>query len=267
MATAKLAWPEEKAAQATGADPSRDAADPAAAPAVSLTMIMPVHNEEENLEPAVRRTLEAVEPLVDELDLLVINDGSDDRTGEIAERLAEEDSRVRVLHNGENVNYGLTLRRGIAEARCEWLLHNGADLPLAPEDLTEFLPHFPHADVLVARRFDRSAHSSWRKLTSWTHNRLVRLLFRPRTTDLNFVQFYRREAVQALPLRSTSPAFTTPELILRAERTGLRVREVHVEFQRRQAGKAHFGRIHDILWTLRDMFSLRLSTLIRGWRR
>ena len=234
-------------------------------PKVSLSLVMPGLNEEASLEGAVKRCVRAFERLTDDFEILVIDDGSSDRTGEIARRLAKEDPRIRALRNPRNVNYGVSLARGIAEARCDWILHDGVDLPLAPEDLDRFLPYLPDSDVIVARRVSRAAHSPWRKLTSWTNNLLLRLLFRPRSRDLNFVQLYRRSFVQKLPLVSTSPAFVTPELILRAERTGGRVREVVVEFRRREAGKAHFGKPKDILWTLRDMLRLRLATLWRGW--
>jgi hypothetical protein len=66
---------------------------------------------------------------------------------------------------------------------------------------------------------------------------------------------------------STSPAFVTPELILRAERSGKRVREVGAVFQRREAGKGHFGKPKDVLWTLQDMLRLRLRVWLRGWER
>jgi dolichol-phosphate mannosyltransferase len=227
---------------------------------------MPGLNEEANVERAVSRARAALDALFEDFEILVINDGSTDRTGEIADALAAEDPRVRVLHNERNVNYGISLARGIRAARCEWILHNGMDLPLAPEDIDRFQARFDEADVIVAKRLDRGAHSPWRKVTSWTNNRLLRMLFRPRVSDLNFVQFYRAEFVRALPLHSTSPAFVTPELILRAERTGGRVLEVDVEFRRREAGKAHFGKPRDIAWTLSDMLRLRARTLLRGWR-
>jgi dolichol-phosphate mannosyltransferase len=226
---------------------------------------MPGLNEEAGLEKAVRRCVAALERLGVDFELIVIDDGSTDRTGEIADRLASEDARVRALHNERNLNYGVSLRRGIEAARREWVIHDGVDLPLAPEDVERFLPHLREADVVVARRPSRAAHSPWRRVTSWTNHLLLRLLFRPRTRDLNFVQFYRRDLVAALPLRSTSPAFVTPEIILRAERTGGRVREVEVEFRRRESGSGHFGRPRDILWTLRDMAALRVRTWLRGW--
>ncbi|MDP3938995.1 MAG: glycosyltransferase family 2 protein [Deltaproteobacteria bacterium] len=227
---------------------------------------MPGLNEEANVEGAMRRWIAALERVAEEFEIIVINDGSTDRTGEIAEAVAAGDLRVLVMHNERNLNYGVSLARGIAMARCEWILHDGMDLPLAPEDIEHFLPYFPEADVIAVRRIDKLAHAPWRRITSWGNNLLLRMLFLPRTADLNFVQFYRRSFAQSAPILSTSPAFVTPELILRAERIGLRVREVPAIFQKRQAGKAHFGKLHDIAWTLRDMLRLRVRTWVRGWR-
>ncbi|MGE4609575.1 MAG: glycosyltransferase family 2 protein [Myxococcota bacterium] len=232
---------------------------------MSLSVVMPGLNEEASVGHAVERVVAALEHSVDEFEIIVIDDGSTDRMGEIADRLAEADPRIRVVHNERNFNYGVSLARGIAASRCEWIVHEGMDLPLAPEDFESFIALFADADVIVAKRFDRSAHSPWRKLTSWTNNLLLHLLYRPRTADLNFVQFYRREYAQAAPLSSTSPAFVTPELIMRAEHTGRRVVEVDAEFHRRRAGSAHFGRPKDIAWTLKDMLKLRAQTLLFGW--
>ena len=239
------------------------ASDPDARP--SLSVVMPGLNEEAGIETAVRKMRAGLEGCVDEFEIVVIDDGSRDRTGEIADGLAREDPRVRVIHNERNVNYGVSLVRGIAAARCDWILHDGMDLPLAPEDLSRFVARFGEADVVVARRRDKAAHSPWRIVTSEVNGLLLRLLFAPPVRDLNFVQFYRRSWVQSIDVRSTSPAFVTPELILRAAHTGHRVCEVEAEFRRRETGKPHFGRPKDILWTLRDMLALRLHTWLRGW--
>jgi glycosyltransferase involved in cell wall biosynthesis len=226
---------------------------------------MPARNEEANVEQALARALAALDLCASDSELLVIDDGSRDCTAELAERVAARDPRVRVLRNGRNLNYGLSLRRGLSAARCEWVLHEPMDLPLDPAEIARIRPALDGADVVVVARHDRSAHSAWRRLTSWTNHLLLRLLFRPRSADLNFVQFYRRAWVQQVRLRSTSPAFVTPELILRAERTGRCVRQVPAAFLRRERGRAHFGRPKDILWTLRDMLRLRALTWWRGW--
>ncbi len=241
------------------------ATEPGAKRSVSLSLILPVLNEEASLAAALKRVVAALERATGEFEVIVINDGSSDRTGELAEQFAAADPRVRVLHNERNINYGASLKRGIEQARCEWVFHNGADLPLAPEDIDPFLAVFDRADVVVAKRASREAHSRWRKITSITNNLLLRVLFSPRCSDLNFTQFYRRSLLEKLPLTSTSPAFVTPELIIRAERGGHRVVEVEAEFRRREAGVAHFGKPKDILWTLRDMLRLRITTWLRGW--
>ena len=217
------------------------------------------------MQSAVARVISALERLTDEFEVIIINDGSTDGMGDVADTIAAGDDRVRVLHNECNVNYGISLRRGIKAAKCDWILHDGMDLPLSPDDIDKFTPLFGQADVIAARRFNRAAHSPWRKVTSWTNHLLLQILFAPRTADLNFVQFYRRSFAQSLNIISTSPAFVTPEIIIRAERTGKDVREVAVEFQRRQAGKAHFGKVKDIIWTLKDMIRLRIITWFRGW--
>ena len=141
---------------------------------VSLSLVLPGLNEEQNIERAVGRAASALERLADDFEIIVINDGSTDRTGELAERLAAKDCRIRVLHNERNMNYGVSLQRGIQAARHDWIFHNGLDLPLDPEDIDKFIPLFDEADVLVARRLNRSAHSPWRRLTSRTNNLLRR---------------------------------------------------------------------------------------------
>ncbi len=231
----------------------------------SISLVLPAYNEASNLRPLLEEARRTLSRLTKEHEIIVVDDGSRDRTGEIADRLAAEDVRVRVLHNDRNRSYGYSLKRGIAAAHCDWVLHDGMDLPLAPEDFERFSAHFEEADVIVVRRRDRDAHSRWRKLTSFVNNRLLRLLFAPKTTDLNFVQFYRRAYVQAVAVYASSPAFVTPELIMRAERSGYRVLELPAEFRRREHGKAHFGKPKDILWTLKDMLGLRLRTWLRGW--
>lgn len=232
----------------------------------SLSLILPALNEEENLEAALDRAVAALDRCGGEFEILVIDDGSTDSTAAIAEAYAAAEPRVRVLRNARNENYGVSLRRGIAAARCDWISHNGADLPLAPEDYPLFRAHFDEADVVVAARLTKEAHSAWRRVTSGVNHWLLRILFSPGSSDLNFTQFYRRTIFERISPVSTSPAFITPELILRAEHTGLRVVEVEAEFRRRPAGRAHFGKPKDILWTLRDMFRLRLLTWFQGWQ-
>lgn len=232
---------------------------------VDLSFVLPVYNEEESIEGALSRVTASLRELCRDYEIIVIDDASTDRTGEIAAACAGRDPKIRVLTNERNLNYGRSLRRGIAHASCEWLVHNGVDLPLAPEDMQPFFARMNDADVIVARRENREAHSNWRKLTSLVNRAILGLLFAPKSSDLNFTQFYRRSVATHFRLISDSPVAVTPELILRSEKCGFRVIEIEVPFRHREAGKAHFGKPKDILWTLRDLSRLRVVTWIRGW--
>jgi glycosyltransferase involved in cell wall biosynthesis len=233
--------------------------------AIRLSVVMAGLNEAANVEKALSRMVEALAREPGGFEILVVDDGSTDGTGDIAERFAAREPRVRVLRNERNLNYGISLLRGMEAARGEWVTHQPMDLPLAPEEFALFTPHFAGTDVLVLTRIDREAHTPWRRLMSWSNNLLLRALFAPPCADMNFIQFYRREVLRSIRVRSTGPASVTPELILRAARRGFRVREVPAHFRRRQAGKAHFGHWRYAAWTLGDLARLRVSTWRHGW--
>jgi hypothetical protein len=140
------------------------------------------------------------------------------------------------------------------------VVHNSMDYPFHLEDdLSRVLSAMGAADVVAVVRSDRSAHSPYRKLTSIVHHYLVRLLFRPHVRDMNFVQAYRREVIRSIRVKARSPAFVTPELLIRAGRAGFRITEVSAPFHRRTQGTASYGKPRDILWALTDMISLWLE--------
>jgi glycosyltransferase involved in cell wall biosynthesis len=229
------------------------------APEVDVTVVLPGYNEERNIEKAVSRCLTALDSLGITHEVLVVNDGSTDQTPALAESLAVRNPAVRVIHNPVNLNVGISVLIGMRAARGRVVTHNSMDLPFAPEDLGKMLALLERADVVVAVRKGRAAHSPWRKITSLVHHWMVRILFWIDVRDMNFVQAYRREVLERLPVKAKSPAFVTPELIIRAKRAGYRIAEFETEFHRRQAGQANFGRPRDILWTFSDMLSFWLE--------
>lgn len=218
-----------------------------------ISVVMPGLNEEENVKTAVDRCTKSLEDLKVHFELILVNDGSTDRTGEIITELSENDKRIIPVHNPVNIGVGSSVLIGAKVARGEYVLFESMDLPLDPGDIRLLLPHLPEVDILVYERTDRSAHSIWRKVTSWTHNSIVNLLFRPGVADLNFAQIYRREFIDSTAVKSRSPAFVTPELIIRGIDSGAKIVRCATKFHPRSKGQANFGKPRDILWTLGDM--------------
>lgn len=230
---------------------------PKTAPSISL--VIPSYNEEANVEETVRICMEKLGAFTDRYEIILIDDGSRDRTREITERLQRESAKVRVIRNPINLGVGISLLIGLKAARNDVVVHNAMDYPFDLSDLDKVLPLLQEHDVVVVARKDRSAHSPWRKLTSAVNFWLVRLLFGIRLNDMNFVQVYKRQVLEKVTVKAKSPAFVTPEMLIRARDEGFKICEIRAVFHRRKRGSANYGRPRDILWTLADMISFRLE--------
>ncbi len=232
----------------------------------SITVIFPAYNEEANIGRAIKRSMEAMSRRFDTFELLIIDDGSRDHTGSIAEKLAATYPEITVLHNERNMGLGETLYRGFQCAKGELVIQNAMDYPLDLRDLDELLPHLDEADIVVAVRKAYAGYTPYRKLTSKVNRALLRLLFKPKLRDYNYTQLFKRKVLEAARPTSRSTVFIAPEIIIRAHELGFRIKEVEVDFHPRIAGEATSGKPGVILRSVRDMFAFWAKGLFNGRR-
>ncbi len=201
-------------------------------------MVLPAYNEQDALEEAVQAYLKALPADgIDDFELIIVNDGSADRTGEIADRLAGSDGRVRALHNERNLGQSASFLRGFEHALGRVITWNGADLPFDPHDVKRMLERIDAgADVVVVERADRSAYGLKRKIVSRANVWILHLLLGSRFSDHNFVQFFRREVVESMTIVSRGVSTTAVEMIMRACRGGWRVEAVKAPYHQRTLG-------------------------------
>ncbi len=212
-----------------------------------LSVILPAYNEAGSLAQAVHAHLAVLERArLPDFEIVIVDDGSQDATPAVARALAAENARVRLLRLEQNAGQAAAILAGFAAARGRWLMHNGVDLPLAPDNLAEFAHLLMAADaagaagpaLLVVERQDRTAYSWRRKFLSWANMALVRLLFDSPVRDHNFVQFYRRDLLAGIRLVSRGVSTVTLELILRAYQQNHRLLAVRAPYWPRRAGKS-----------------------------
>jgi glycosyltransferase involved in cell wall biosynthesis len=221
-----------------------------------LTIVLPCFNEEANLRAAVRYANQAGERNAAAHEIVIVDDGSSDKTAAIACELVMSDRRVRLVVHAENRGYGETLRSGIAVARQPWVLLIDADLQFVFSDLEDFLALAPTADLIVG----------WRKLPQgpatrraggalW--NRFVRAALElcVRDADCAF-RLVRRELLERLDLRA-SGTLVGPELLVKSRAAGARVAEVPVEHRPRLAGQQAGPGPRLAARTLRELAGLR----------
>jgi glycosyltransferase involved in cell wall biosynthesis len=224
-----------------------------------LSVVLPGYNEREGLREAVETYLhELSSDRVDGFELVIVDDGSTDGTGALADELAASEPRIRVLHHERNLGQVAGIMDGFRASRGRIVTHNAIDLPFHPRDSIAMVQSCrQYADVVVVERKDRSSYTLTRKILSWVNVFLLRLLFQSAFRDHNFVQFFRREALMSLPVRSTGVNTVTPELIFRAQAQGFRVVRQEAEYHERRTGRSSIE-IFKVMHALRETFRLWL---------
>jgi glycosyltransferase involved in cell wall biosynthesis len=209
-------------------------------PRPDLSIVLPAYNEQASVHAAVDVYRAALDQAgIRDYEIIFVNDGSTDETGVMLDALAEADPRLRVLHHSRNQGQVRAILNGFRAARGRFVTHNGIDLPFQPRDLGRALACFTAgADVVVVERTDRASYGLVRKVLSRANVWLLRLLFGSPFRDHNFVQFFRREVIEVVPVRSTGVSTVTTELIVRSLRHGFRVVPVAAEYHRRQSGRS-----------------------------
>lgn len=225
-----------------------------------LTIAMPAYNEERGIARAVAEALSALDELEDGArgEVLVIDDGSTDRTGEILTELARSDERLRVVRHVENLGIGGFNRSMISEARGEWVFFIGADGEWDPREAIRFLQAAEREgyDGVLGHRVEKR-YTMWRKVVSWSFNRSLRVLFGVNLRDVGSIRLLRRRRFSRLKLYSQS-AFLNAERLLVGQRLGARLLEVPVLHRRRLSGRGRGARPAAVLAAVRDLLLTRL---------
>ncbi|MBI5693994.1 MAG: glycosyltransferase family 2 protein [Verrucomicrobia bacterium] len=222
-----------------------------AAPALSV--IVPAYNEEALLADAIRRLHGALAELRLPAEILLVNDGSRDRTPEIADALARELPGLVVAHQA-NQGIGGAFRTGAARATGDYLILWPADMPAAAEDLAPYVAEFGRADVIVGCRRRREGYNPLMLFNAWLYPKLVATLFGLRVRDVNWIHAYRRESFLRIRLTQRGIPMLA-EALVRLRDQGARFAEVEVTMKARLGGVPSASRLRVMWRTLTGLFS------------
>ena len=252
-------------------------AEPAAAPTpgrvARLSYFFPAHNEEANLEGLVEEALAVLPALADTFEIIAVNDGSSDRTREIADDLtARHPDIVRAVHHPTNYGYGAALRSGFGASRYELITFTDGDRQFKVADigrLTARLAESDRPDVVVGFRIKR-ADPLVRTLYARAYRLANRIFFGLKVTDVDCAaKLFRRAALEDIHVESGG-AFFSAELLIKLQATGRTVVEVGIPHYPRTAGSATGAKLSVILRAVRDFWRLRLHAWVnrrRAFRR
>ena len=225
---------------------------------ISISVIMPAYNEEGNFERVALHNIKTFEFKNLDFEVLIVDDGSTDRTGEIAEDIAKRYASVSCYHHEKNMGAGAAFYTGIKHSSKDYVIFAPFDNPLDPEDLDAYLSRMGICDIVVGVRVERVGYSLFARLASFTYNRiLVPLMFNIGISDVNWIQVYRRNLFTSgiLKFNLSSRIFFFAEILVRARREQLIIVEVPSKMRRRIHGKPTVIRFSIIFGILRDMLS------------
>ncbi len=201
----------------------------------SISVFLPAYNEEENIEEAVLNTVAVLRDISDDWEVIVVNDASQDRTGEIADRLASEIDQVKVIHHEKNTRLGGALRTGFANSSKELVFYTDADNPVDMNDLRWAVPMMDEVDFITGYRLNRD-EPLHRKIYSRCYNWLIRLVFGLKVRDVNFsFKLLKQDVLKKCRLHSKG-SFIDAELLIEARKYGFRIKEVGVRYFARTRG-------------------------------
>ncbi|MCP4591763.1 MAG: glycosyltransferase family 2 protein [bacterium] len=222
---------------------------------MSLTVFFPCYNEEANVERTTLAALEACRRVATDFEVIIVNDGSKDRTEEVAERLAAEHPEVRAVHNRPNRGYGGALQRGFGEARKEWVFYTDGDGQFDFEEIDKLLKLRSEYDIVSGYRMDRK-DPLLRKLNAFCWCTLVNVLFRMRVRDIDCAfKLYPRRLFDEIEMKSEGALIDT-EVLARASRLGYTIGQVGVHHYPRIAGEQSGANLRVILRAFKELFHL-----------
>ncbi len=227
---------------------------------VSISVFFPCYNEAENIGRVTAEAVKVLEALKADYEIILVNDGSRDQTGQAADSLAASNPRLHVVHHPTNQGYGAALRSGFKAATKDLVFFTDGDGQFDLADLPPFLDLIKQADMVCGYRAHRS--DPWmRKLNGWCWTQLVCLLFRLRIRDIDCAfKLMRRQVLEGMEFLSRGALIST-ELLARASRKGCTIAERPVRHYPRRAGQQTGANWRVVIRAFKELLQLRRRIL------
>lgn len=227
---------------------------------IDISLFFPAYNEEENLKASVSSAIRVLEKVSSRFEIIIVDDGSKDKTGAIADGLADKDARIRVIHHSPNQGYGAALWSGIQAARYDWVFFTDADLQFDLDELKRLVAYVPLFEVVLGYRAPRR-DPFMRLVNAKGWNMLNRILFGLKVKDIDCAfKLFKRSLVSDLPIRSRGAAMSA-EMLIRLQRKNIPFKEVPVTHLPRTRGSPTGAKPAVIIRAFKELFGLYRTEL------
>lgn len=222
----------------------------------SISVFFPCYNEEDNVERTVVKAIETLSKIADVYEVVVVNDGSADRTLEKAQALAQKYPQVNVVSHEKNKGYGAALRTGFQHAQHDFVCFTDADGQFDFSEVKKFLAVIETRDAVLGYRLKRQ-DKIHRKINTFIYKMVVDFLFGLRVKDIDCAfKMFRKEVFSKVFIESDG-AVASAELLIKLKNAGFSFEEVGVSHYPRAAGNPTGAKIGVIIKAMGELWSLR----------
>jgi glycosyltransferase involved in cell wall biosynthesis len=223
-----------------------------------LSVFFPAYNEEKNIRNTVLKAREVLKKTASNWEITIINDGSSDKTAEIAGKLVKQDKRIKVINHSPNRGYGAALKSGLYSARYPWIAFTDSDGQFDFSELKKFIDtqRKTDADLVIGYYLKRHV-PFYRKVNTFLWELAVFLLFglKVRDIDCGFKLISKKVVAKIPKLESERGAFISSEFLIKARAAGFKIVEIgvhHYPAQRKGTG----ANLNVIIKSLLDLLKL-----------
>ena len=224
---------------------------------ITLSVFFPAYYDEKNIAKVVEKAVEVLEELqLKDYEVTIIEDGSPDKTGEVADALAAKYPKVKVIHHQQNKGYGATLYEGFTSAKLDYVFYTDGDNQFDLEELKKFVALIPFSDMVVGYR-KKKHYSAYRKFTSFIYNIILRMVFGIDYIDIDCAfKVIKRDLFDKITV-NTKDAFIDAEIMIRARLLGYTSTELGVKHLPRLDGVSTAARPSIILRTIKEIYEFK----------
>lgn len=218
-----------------------------------LSIIIPAYNEEENISDVIRKIISFLNSKVERYEILIIDDGSTDRTPEIVTSFSDL-YPIRLIRHRSNQGKGAALQTGFKNATYEWILMMDADNQIPIENLLYFFPYTDEYNLIIGIRTSSSS-SYLRRFASMVYRKIISLVLGIKFKDLNCpFKLFKSSLIKNMKLRSKG-FLIDAEMLWKSIRAGAKIKSLEVNSFERIKGKSSV-RLYHVWQTLWELFLL-----------
>lgn len=225
----------------------------------SISISIPVYNNEKTIVDLIKESKDILSELTDDYEIVVINDGSLDKTKELLEEIAIENYNIRIYHHLKNEGFGKTIKEVFTLPTKDFIFFIPGDGQISPQELKKLYCYLSNYDYILGFRKKRQ-DSLLRRVYSFLYNCLISIIGLKHVHDVNSVGLLRKKVLQNISLNSKS-AFIHAEIYLKLLKNGYKIKEVEIEHKPRKIGKSGATKIKVIFLTLCDLLLYILGGL------